>query len=173
MVGRRFGALVLACVSAWDISGVVAGPVQAPVLVLPPQAAGWRQDTVNVFETSWQAYKEYAWGHDDLSPVSMSYSDAYGGWGASIVDALDTIWIMGLTDIFEEALNFTTSLDFSVTPTDDQSIFLRQRFVTSHPLCVRMNSADINTRHSLNKPRYSWTKWPMHGSEIIPFRMAT
>lgn len=120
MVGRRFGALALALACSWDIRGVLGGAVQAPVLVLPPEAATYRQNTVDVFQTSWNAYKEYAWGHDDLSPVSMSYSDAYGGWGASIVDALDTIWLMGLTDIFEEAVNFTLALDFTVTPTDDQ-----------------------------------------------------
>lgn len=35
--------------------------------------------------------RKYAWGHDDLLPVSESYSDDLDGWGASIVDALDTM----------------------------------------------------------------------------------
>jgi len=115
-VGRRLGvvALALAC------TGVNAGPVQAPVIIPPPYAAEYAQKTVQLLETSWAAYKEYAWGHDDLSPVSESYSDSYGGWGASIVDALDTIYLMGLTDIFEEALNFSSTVDYSTTPTGDQ-----------------------------------------------------
>ncbi|KAH9833334.1 glycoside hydrolase [Rhodofomes roseus] len=115
-VGRRLGvaALALACM------GVKAGPVQAPIIIPPPYAAEYAQKTVQMFQTSWSAYKEYAWGHDDLSPVSESYSDSYGGWGASIVDALDTIYIMGLTDIFEEALNWSSTVDYSTTPTDSQ-----------------------------------------------------
>lgn len=35
--------------------------------------------------------RKYAWGHDDLSPVSLTYSDPFQGWGASIADALDTM----------------------------------------------------------------------------------
>ncbi|PCH35277.1 glycoside hydrolase family 47 protein [Wolfiporia cocos MD-104 SS10] len=100
MAGRHLGTLALALACTWNIGSVTAGNVQAPNLTLPSNAA--------------ELLREYAWGHDDLSPVSESYSDSYGGWGATIVDALDTI------DIFEEAVNFTTSVDFSVTPTDDQ-----------------------------------------------------
>lgn len=57
MVGRRFGALALALACSWDIRGVLGGAVQAPVLVLPPEAATYRQHTVDVFQTSWNAYK--------------------------------------------------------------------------------------------------------------------
>ncbi|KZT65305.1 glycoside hydrolase family 47 protein [Daedalea quercina L-15889] len=92
-VGRRVSVVALALA----YTGVKAGNVQAPGIVAPSFAA-----------------EEYAWGHDDLSPVSESYSDSYGGWGASIVDALDTI------DIFEEALNFSSTVDYSTTPTDGQ-----------------------------------------------------
>ncbi|KAH9917187.1 glycoside hydrolase [Fomitopsis serialis] len=102
-VGRRLGVVALALVC----TGVNAGPVQAPIIVPPPYAAEYAQKTQRL-------HREYAWGHDDLSPVSESYSDSYGGWGASIVDALDTI------DIFEEALNFSSTVDYSTTPTGDQ-----------------------------------------------------
>lgn len=36
----------------------------------------------------WQGYKDHAWGHDELSPLSDSYSDRYNGWGATIFDNL-------------------------------------------------------------------------------------
>ena len=35
--------------------------------------------------------RKYAYPHDDLTPVSMSYVDSYGGWGASVVDAMTTM----------------------------------------------------------------------------------
>lgn len=39
--------------------------------------------------------------------------------GASILDGMDTMKIMGLDDIFEIALNFTSHVDFSQTDTGD------------------------------------------------------
>jgi mannosyl-oligosaccharide alpha-1,2-mannosidase len=36
-------------------------------------------------------YRKYAWGYDDLLPISESYFDGRNGWGASIADALGTM----------------------------------------------------------------------------------
>jgi ER degradation enhancer, mannosidase alpha-like 2 len=51
------------------------------------------------FLYAWNAYKQYAWGHDELKPLSKSAKDWYG---ASLymtpVDALDTMILMGLND---------------------------------------------------------------------------
>jgi ER degradation enhancer, mannosidase alpha-like 2 len=51
------------------------------------------------FLYAWNAYKQYAWGHDELKPLSKSARDWYG---ASLymtpVDALDTMILMGLND---------------------------------------------------------------------------
>lgn len=41
-------------------------------------------------------HREYAFGHDDLEPESETYYDGRNGWGASIVDAMSTMHIMGL-----------------------------------------------------------------------------
>lgn len=40
--------------------------------------------------------REFAFGHDDLQPVSMTFNDGRNGWGASIVDGMTTMFIMGL-----------------------------------------------------------------------------
>lgn len=53
MAARRIGILAL----AFACSGILAGPVQAPVIVPPPTAAIYRQQTIDVFQTSWNAYK--------------------------------------------------------------------------------------------------------------------
>lgn len=52
---------------------------------------------VAAFKHSWAGYKKYAWGHDNLKPVSQS-SHEWFGLGLSIVDSLDTMYIMGLED---------------------------------------------------------------------------
>ncbi|MDZ7291783.1 MAG: glycoside hydrolase family 47 protein [candidate division KSB1 bacterium] len=51
------------------------------------------------FLHAWNSYKQYAWGHDELKPLSKSYRDWYGvSLYMTPVDALDTMILMGLTD---------------------------------------------------------------------------
>lgn len=51
------------------------------------------------FLDAWNAYKQYAWGHDELKPLSQSYRDWYGSsLLMTPVDALDTMILMGLND---------------------------------------------------------------------------
>lgn len=52
---------------------------------------------VESFRHAWRGYKEHAWGHDNLKPVSGMASDWFS-LGLTIVDSLDTAYIMGLTD---------------------------------------------------------------------------
>lgn len=60
---------------------------------------------IEAFLHSWRGYKEFAWGHDNLKPISMSYSDWFG-LGLTIVDSLDTLYIMDLQEEFDEARNW-------------------------------------------------------------------
>ncbi|HSP33166.1 MAG TPA: glycoside hydrolase family 47 protein [Thermoanaerobaculia bacterium] len=51
------------------------------------------------FLASWHAYEKYAWGHDELRPLSKTPYDWYGeSLLMTPVDALDTMLIMGLDD---------------------------------------------------------------------------
>ncbi len=51
------------------------------------------------FVHAWNGYKQYAWGHDDLKPLSKSYHDWYAqSLLMTPVDALDTMMLMGLDD---------------------------------------------------------------------------
>ena len=51
------------------------------------------------FLHAWKDYKQYAWGHDDLKPLSKSYHDWYAEpLLMTPVDALDTMILMGLKD---------------------------------------------------------------------------
>jgi mannosidase alpha-like ER degradation enhancer 2 len=51
------------------------------------------------FLHAWNGYKKYAWGHDDLKPLSKTYRDWYEQpLLMTPVDALDTMIIMGMKD---------------------------------------------------------------------------
>lgn len=51
------------------------------------------------FLHAWSGYKKYAWGHDDLRPLTKSYHDWYAEpLLMTPVDALDTMFLMGLND---------------------------------------------------------------------------
>eukprot|EP00004_Rigifila_ramosa_P014930 TRINITY_DN3437_c0_g1_i2.p1 TRINITY_DN3437_c0_g1~~TRINITY_DN3437_c0_g1_i2.p1 ORF type:complete len:620 (-),score=132.66 TRINITY_DN3437_c0_g1_i2:17-1600(-) len=74
-----------------------------------------RQSAVRAaMKHAWDGYKAHAWGHDELNSVSNTPSD-WMGMGLSIVDSLDTLFIMGLKDEFAEAREWVAnSLDLSV-----------------------------------------------------------
>jgi mannosidase alpha-like ER degradation enhancer 2 len=51
------------------------------------------------FLHAWNNYKKYAWGHDDLKPLSKTHHDWYAeSLLMTPVDALDTMILMGLKD---------------------------------------------------------------------------
>ncbi|KAG1753648.1 glycoside hydrolase family 47 protein [Suillus paluster] len=105
--------------AALAASVVTAEQVQKSGLQLPASAAAHQEAVKDLFVTSYEAYQTYAWGHDDLLPISKKYFDGRNGWGASIADAMGTMWIMGLTDWFEKAVEHTANTNFTVSQTSD------------------------------------------------------
>ena len=66
------------------------------------------------FLYAWNAYKQYAWGHDELKPLSKGFKDWYGtSLYMTPVDALDTLILMGLNDEADKAREaITKNLSF-------------------------------------------------------------
>src|ERR1700760_2400458 len=65
-----------------------------------------------VFQKCWDSYKSKAWLKDELAPVSGTSKNTFGGWGATLVDSLDTLYIMDLHDEFETAVAAAVDIDF-------------------------------------------------------------
>ncbi|KAN0059600.1 hypothetical protein ACQY0O_008167 [Thecaphora frezii] len=75
----------------------------------------YRQRLVrNAFLHAWEGYKMYAWGHDELRPVIKMAQDNFNGWGATIVDALDTLLVMDLPDQYDLARQHVHDIDFTL-----------------------------------------------------------
>ncbi|KAJ5574023.1 mannosyl-oligosaccharide alpha-1-2-mannosidase 1B [Penicillium hispanicum] len=65
------------------------------------------------YRREWQQYSKYAFPNDDLLPVTHNYTNDLFGWGATVVDGIDTAIVMGLTDIVEQQLKHIASVDFT------------------------------------------------------------
>jgi len=72
----------------------------------------------NMMKTAWDGYAQFAFGQNELKPISKSGHSAgiFGGstMGASIIDALDTLYIMGLTEEYKKGREWVAlSLEFN------------------------------------------------------------
>lgn len=83
-----------------------------------------RLDAVKeAFQHSWKGYKDRAWMADEVAPLSGASYNFFGGWAASLVDALDTLWIMDMKDEFDEAVAAIESIDFTTTEETTLNLF--------------------------------------------------
>jgi mannosyl-oligosaccharide alpha-1,2-mannosidase len=60
---------------------------------------------------------------DELTPISGSSRNHFGGWAATLVDSLDTLWIMDLKNEFEEAAESVRDIDFTTMEEDQINTF--------------------------------------------------
>ncbi|KAI1170680.1 glycoside hydrolase family 47 protein [Nemania sp. FL0916] len=79
--------------------------------------ASRRSEVKDAFMKSWKSYKNVGFGYDEVLPVSGGGYDVpgFGGWGATLVDSLSTLWIMDLKDDFYEAAAAAVTIDYSKT----------------------------------------------------------
>ncbi|THC89400.1 hypothetical protein EYZ11_011158 [Aspergillus tanneri] len=86
-----------------------------------------RQDRLQTiratFEHAWSGYKASAMGHDEIKPLRGGYRDTFNGWGATLVDTLDTLWIMDLREEFSIAVDEVKKIDFTTTKSDEIPVF--------------------------------------------------
>ena len=76
---------------------------------------------VDAFRHAWKAYKRHAWGKDELMPVSKKSSDWFN-LGLTLVDSLDTMWLMGLKEEFDEAREWVKD-EMDVAQDTDVNLF--------------------------------------------------
>ena len=60
---------------------------------------------------------------DELAPISGGSKNTFGGWSATLVDSLDTLWIMDMKDEFAEAVDAAVGIDFGPRGSDDVNMF--------------------------------------------------
>ncbi|KAI9728548.1 MAG: hypothetical protein M1834_007687 [Cirrosporium novae-zelandiae] len=75
------------------------------------------------FIHAWNGYKINAWMKDEVGPVSGAPRNTFGGWAATLVDTLDTLWIMGLKYDFEQAVDAVKDIDFTKSEEEIINVF--------------------------------------------------
>ncbi|KAG0204495.1 hypothetical protein BGX28_003589 [Mortierella sp. GBA30] len=56
-----------------------------------------------MIQHAWAGYKEYAAPHDEVKPVTAGKVDDLHGWGATLVDGMDTLLLSGMVDEYQIA----------------------------------------------------------------------
>ncbi|KAI1684130.1 alpha-1,2-Mannosidase [Pyrenophora tritici-repentis] len=105
------------------------------------------------FKRCWKSYRERAWTKDQLAPTSGRSKDTqFGGWGATLVDSLDTLWIMDLKAQFAEAVDAALEIEFKPSDNCDSEINMFQIII--HYLGGFIGAYDVSGCHDarlLNK----------------------
>ncbi|XP_028986363.1 mannosyl-oligosaccharide 1,2-alpha-mannosidase IA isoform X2 [Betta splendens] len=82
-----------------------------------PKTSERREKVREMMKFAWDNYKHYAWGKNELRPLTRNghIGNMFGGLrGASIIDSLDTLYIMGLMEEYNDAKEWVqTSLDLN------------------------------------------------------------
>jgi mannosidase alpha-like ER degradation enhancer 2 len=90
------------------------------------------------FLHAWRNYERYAWGHDELKPLSKTPRDWYGqSLLMTPVDALDTLVLMGLTGEADKARRLI----------DTQLSFDKDIYVKNFEITIRMLGGLLSAYH--------------------------
>lgn len=115
---------------------------------------------------------------DEVSPQTGGYQDSFSGWGATLVDSLDALIIMGLDDELELALEALDQIDFTTTRSAEVNVFeiiIRYMggFLAAHDLSngkhpILLKKAEelgemiynaFDTHNRMPQMRWKWSKY--------------
>ncbi|XP_029025299.1 endoplasmic reticulum mannosyl-oligosaccharide 1,2-alpha-mannosidase isoform X2 [Betta splendens] len=113
--------------SVIEKEGAVVSALAKPADTAPLEVSAGTEDRLEAvreaFRHAWKGYKDHAWGHDELKPISKSFGEWFG-LGLTLIDSLDTMWVMGLKEEFTEArdwvekeLSFNKNVDVNLFET--------------------------------------------------------
>lgn len=71
------------------------------------------------FSKAFDDYLQFGFPADELRPLSKGARNTRNGWSATLVDSLDTLFVMDLQDRFTQGVAATLKIDFSTSHTDD------------------------------------------------------
>lgn len=82
-----------------------------------------REEVRKQFFKCWSNYRQWGWLNDEIRPISGDVTNHYGGWAATLLDALDTLYIMGFDEEFSSAISDIMAIDFGYTDVERINVF--------------------------------------------------
>eukprot|EP00002_Diphylleia_rotans_P017989 TRINITY_DN3485_c0_g3_i2.p1 TRINITY_DN3485_c0_g3~~TRINITY_DN3485_c0_g3_i2.p1 ORF type:complete len:427 (-),score=100.09 TRINITY_DN3485_c0_g3_i2:114-1394(-) len=87
-----------------------------------------REAVHQAFMHAWKAYRDHAFGQDELDPISCSSAGSWMNMGLTLVDSLDVLWLMDEKEEFKKARDWV-----------EQSLgFDQNRFVSFFETIIRI-----------------------------------
>ncbi|KAF9466320.1 glycoside hydrolase family 47 protein [Collybia nuda] len=86
-------------------------------LPLDSNASVWerrKNEVKDAYVHALSGYLKHAFPHDELLSVSGRKSDKFNGWGVTLIDSMDTMWMMGLHAQFQDAVRLVTKMEFTI-----------------------------------------------------------
>lgn len=81
-------------------------PAEDKSMKLEPEQQRRIHQIRNAFQFTWKNYKEFAWGADEIKPVNGEKDEPWGRIAMTMLDSVDTLWIMGLKAEYKEARDY-------------------------------------------------------------------
>ncbi|CAI5439365.1 unnamed protein product [Caenorhabditis angaria] len=105
----------------------IPAPIPKPEIGAADDVEGRRTYVKQMIKFAWDGYRRYAWGENELKPNSkQGHSSSifgYGKTGATIIDAIDTLYLVGLKEEYEEARKWIETFDYKSVVKGDVSVF--------------------------------------------------
>ena len=97
------------------------------------QLVGWREEVREMFQHSYNSYLDHAYPYDELRPLSCDGVDTWGSYSLTLIDALDTLAVIGnysefsrVYSLLAQRTNFDVNINVSGehlgTPVQDNLI---------------------------------------------------
>lgn len=75
----------------------------------------FRERIVNMFKYAYENYLQYAYPYDELRPLSCDGIDTWGKFSLTLIDALDTLAVLGNYSEFRRVSEIVTqNIDFDI-----------------------------------------------------------
>lgn len=136
--------LLLASPSAPLLAQATMPPTPAPTTA-PVEDPAMAERVKQGYLHAWNSYKQDAWGHDELNPLSRKPHDWYGvSLHITEIDGLDTMLVMGLQQQAQE-----TQDDLDRNLSFDQDIYVKNFEITIRCLGGLLSSYEMTGDHRL------------------------
>ncbi|KNF01507.1 hypothetical protein PSTG_05287 [Puccinia striiformis f. sp. tritici PST-78] len=134
---------------------IIVCQAQAPLKLQQPGIKQTEQDkqraeeVKTAFTGAFDDYMKYGFPGDKVRPLSKTARNTGNGWSATLVDALDTLFVMNLQDRFTQGVAETLKIDFSRSQTDDVTIRYIAGILSAYKLSGATNAPLLDQAREL------------------------